>query len=69
MVCCCLCRLIVVEEPEAQDAIDAIVDHRRVMEGMSLTSPLTSDSVDRPSSDTSNPYTDLEYCVRPLSSI
>jgi hypothetical protein len=59
---------MVVEEPEAQDAIDAIVDHRRVMEGMSLTSSLTPDSVDRPS-DTSNPYTDLEYCVRLLSSI
>jgi len=56
--------LIAVEEPESQDAIDAIVDHRRVAEdGMPCSYFADLDSVDRPSTDTINPYTDLEYCV------
>jgi hypothetical protein len=59
-----LCLLIAVDEPEAQDAIDAIVDHRRVAEdGTSMSSMANQDSVEPPSENV-NPYTDLEYCVR-----
>jgi hypothetical protein len=56
--------LIAVDEPEAQDAIDAIVDHRRVAEDGTSMSPLANQDSVEPTSENVNPYTDLEYCVR-----